>query len=146
MLTISIQPTKRQMIGLVSAALALSLVGVFIAPMAFARVTYNTIGPVAIVTDNGRHILVTGPIECNEGERSELRVTVTQRPTGAVAEGRAFIICTGNLQQWEVVVATGGKETFQEGPATAVGLARTTAHGDTTDAHQWLVNVTLVKE
>jgi hypothetical protein len=47
----------------------------------------NTIDPVAIVADNGRHLIVTGPIECTHGERVELRVTVTQRETGAVAEG-----------------------------------------------------------
>ena len=67
--------------------------------------------------------------------------------TGAVAEGRTFIACAGegNPQQWEVHAATQGKESFQEGPATAVGLARTTEREDTTDAHQWLVNVELVE-
>ena len=142
----SIQPTKKQLLGLVSATLVLTLAGVLIAPAAFARVIGNTIGPVAIVTGNGRHVIVTGPIECTEGERAELRVTVTQRSTGAMAEGRAVITCTGNLQQWEVVVSTEGSETFEEGPATAVALARTTARGEITDAHQWLVNVTLLKE
>jgi hypothetical protein len=36
-----------------------------------------------------------------------------------------------------------GHETFTAGPATAVAFARTTSQGDTTDAHQWLVDVTL---
>ena len=34
---------------------------------------------------------------------------------------------------------------FQEGPATAVAVALTTVRGETTDAHQWLVNITLVQ-
>lgn len=54
----------------------------------------------AYVTDRGRHLIVTGPIECTEGERAYLRLTVTQR-------------------------------------------ARTVDGGRTTDAHQWLVDVTL---
>jgi hypothetical protein len=132
--------------GLVSAAIVLTLVGVFIAPTAFARVSYNTIDPVAIVTDNGRHIIVTAPIACTESERAYLQVTVTQRSTGAVAEGHARITCAGDIQQWEVHASKHGQETFVEGPATAVALARTTDRGDITDAHQWLVNITLVGE
>jgi len=141
------QPTRKHWICLVSAALVLTLAGVCVAPMVFARIAYNTIDSVATVTDNGRHILVTGPIECTESQRAYLRVTVTQRSTGAVAEGRTMITCTGiHTQQWEIHAATQGKETFEEGPATAVGFARTTDRGETTDAHQWLVNITLVRE
>ena len=140
------QPTKKHMNGLVSAAMVMTLVGVFIAPTAFARVTGNTIDPVAIVADNGDHILVTGPIACTASEKAYLRVTVTQRSTGAVAEGDTRITCTGDTQQWEVHASTQGEETFQEGPATAAALARTTTPGETTDAHQWLVDITLVGE
>ena len=124
-----------------------ALVGMMIAPVALARIMGNTIDPVAIVADDGRHLIVTGPIECTENQRAYVRVTVTSRLTGAVAEGRTVITCTGegNPQQWEVHAATQGKESFQEGPATAVGLARTTDRGDTTDAHQWLVPITLVR-
>jgi len=145
--TMLAQPTKKHMNCLVSAAMALTLVGVFIPPMAFARITFNTIDPVAGVTDNGRHIIATGPIECTAGERLSLRVTVTQRSTGAEAEGRTLITCTGiHTQQWEVHASTQGKETFEEGPATAVAIGLTTLRGETTDAHQWLVNITLVGE
>jgi len=34
----------------------------------------------------------------------------------------------------------------RKGPATAVAVGRTTVRGDTTDAHQWLVNITLIAE
>ena len=128
---------------LVSAAV-LILVGVVVAPMAFARVVLNTIGPVAIVADHGRHIVVTGPIACTAREKAHLRVTVTQRETGALAEGHTRITCTGDSQQWEIHASTHGHESFQEGPAAAVAVARTTDRGDVTDAHQWLVNITLV--
>ncbi len=149
------QSTKNHVKCLVSAAMVLTLAGVFIAPTAFARAinrvearfpALTAIEPVAIVTDNGRHIIATGPIGCTEGQRAYVQVTVTQRATGAVAKGHTRITCTGDIQQWEVHASTQGKETFQEGPATAVALARTTDRGDTDDAHQWLVNITLVGE
>jgi hypothetical protein len=96
------------------------------------------------MTDEGRHLVVTGPIACTASERATVWVTVTQRATGAVAEGRTLLTCTGAVQQWEVHAATLGRETFEEGPATAVALDRTTTRRATTDAHQWLVEITLV--
>ena len=68
-LTMLAQPTSKYLKCLVSAAIVLALAGVFVAPMAFARIVTNTIDPVAIVTDNGRHIIVTGPIACTKWER-----------------------------------------------------------------------------
>ena len=136
-------PTQKHVKCLVPAAIVVALAGVFLAPAAFARVTANTIDPVANVTDHGRLLIVTGPIGCTEGEKAYLRVTVTQHATGAVAEGRTLITCTGGTQQWEVHASVQGNETFEEGPATAAALARTTDRGQTTDAHQWLVEITL---
>jgi hypothetical protein len=126
--------------------MVMAVVDAGITTPAFARVVANTIDPVAIVTDDGRHLVVTGPIECTAGERAYLRVTVTQRATGALAEGRTLITCTGDTQQWKVHASTQGNETFQEGPATAVASGRTLARGEATDAHQWLVDITLVGE
>ena len=136
------QPTRKN--GVLF--LAATLVGVGMTSTAFARITANTTDPVAIVAENGHHVIVTGPVECTEGERAYLRVTVTQRSTGAVAEGRTRITCTGDSQHWEAHVSIQGKEAFEEGPATAVALARTTDRGDTDDADQWLVHIMLVGE
>ena len=69
---------------------------------------------------------------------------MTQRSTGAVAQGLTRITCTGDIQQWEIHASKRGKEIFEEGPATAVALARTTFRRNITDAHQWLVNITLI--
>jgi hypothetical protein len=140
------QPNKKPAKRGMSTAIVLTVAGLFVASMAFARVTANTTDPVATVTDHGRHLIVTGPIGCTEGERAYLRVTVSQRATGAVAEGRTLITCTGGTQQWEVNASVFGKATFEEGPATATALARTTDRGETTDAHQWLVGITLEAE
>ena len=108
--------------------------------------SFNTIDPIAIVTGNGRHIVVTGPIACDEAETAYVRVVVTQRATGAVAEGSTFITCSGDTQQWEAQASSQGKATFEEGPATAVALGRTTFRGEATDAHQWLVDITLTEQ
>ena len=140
----SIKPHKQ---WLVLAAVLLTAIGTFVARTAFAGIQVNTISPQAIVTDNGRHLIVTGPIKSNNpGERCFLRVTVTQRSTGAQAEGSVAFDCSGAVEQWEVHAATQGNAAFQPGPATAVAVARTTVRGNATDAHQWLVNITLVSQ
>ena len=142
----TIQTIKQHRRWLVPAAILLTLAGAFLARTAFARIVTNTIDPVGIVAGKGRHVTVTGPITVTAGERTELRVTVTQRSTGAVAEGIVFFTGTGQTSQWEVTATVEGRAAFEAGPATAVGLARTKVKGQATDAHQWLVDVTLVKE
>lgn len=163
-----IHSTKKQMIGFITTAAVLIVAGVWIAP-ALARngqqsgtdnsqlvnplltrtrgfAFSNQIDTVAFVIDNGRRILLTGPVECGDGERADLRVTVTQRETGAVAEGHTFVTCTGTPQRWEIDALTQGDQTFEEGPVVGVLAGRTVSRGETTDAHQWLVNITLVKQ
>ena len=49
-------------------------------------------------------------------------------------------------EQWEIHAPARGAGRFQEGPATAVALARTGNGGGSTDAHQWLVRITLIEE
>lgn len=131
---------------LASAAVVLTVAGVFIARTAFAKITFNTIDPVAIIADHGRRIVLSGPLSTTVVEKTELRVTITQRSTGAVAEGQAVFTSTGELQHWEIQTTTLGNAAFEEGPATAVALARTSSPGQATDAHQWLVPVTLGKQ
>lgn len=115
--------------------------------LTFARVAYNTINPVATLTDDGRHVVLTGPVQCDAAQPADLRLTVTQRSTGAIAEGTGRIDCTPGVRQWEVRAATQGKARFAEGPAIAVGLATTsTGRGDADDSHQWLVQVILAED
>jgi hypothetical protein len=124
---------------------------------AHAKIAYNTISPDLPLSQNGRRVQVTGPIICTAGERVYLRATVTQRTTGAVAEGEGSFVCTGEMQTWRVAAQCQTRERFTPGAATAVGLARTFAakesgHGNgprrqaATDSHQWLVSVTLASE
>ena len=138
----TISPRTR-VIALLSLSVLVALVSI---QTAFARIINNTIDSNAVVADNGRHLVVTGPIACDSSERVEIRVTVTQRTTGALAEGLTAVLCTGELQQWTVHAPTHGNEPFEEGAAVAVALARTTERGHATDAHQWLVPITLTAE
>ena len=130
----------------VSTTVLVILAGGFVARTAFAKIASNTIDPLGIVADKGRQVTVTGPIAVTTDERTELRVTVTQRSTGAVAEGVIFFTGSVQTNQWEVTVMAEGRAAFQAGPATVVGLAHSSVNGQGTDAHQWLVNVTLVSE
>jgi hypothetical protein len=142
----NIHHPKRLKTWLVSATVLVILAGVFVARTAFAKILGNTIDPVGIVADQGRQVTVTGPIAVTEGERTELRVTVTQRSTGAVAEGVLFFTGSGQTNQWEVTAVAEGRAAFEAGPATVVGLARSSINGQATDAHQWLVNVTPLRD
>lgn len=130
----------------VLAAIALLLVGLGSAPPALAGITLNTIDAEAITHDAGGHlvVIVTGPLQCDAGERVLVRVTVTQRSTGAVAVGSRRLRCTGAVQRWEVHAVPRGDAVFAEGDATVTAMARTTLRGDATDAHQWLRPVTLL--
>lgn len=117
-----------------------------VAPFAAAKIATNTIDSTGVVADNGRRLIVTGPIEVTAGESITLSVTVTQRSTGAVAEGQVVFDGTGSTQQWQVDAIAHGRETFEAGAATVVAMAQTTSRGKATDAHQWLVNITLVDD
>jgi hypothetical protein len=137
---------KKHFKALVSTVTLLTLLGVIVTPLAYARITLNTINPTATVGDNGRRIVLTGPLQTDVVENIYLRVTVTQRTTGAVAEGVAILRGTGEVQEWEILAETLGKASFKPGPATAVAIAITSDKGQTSDAHQWLVNITLVDQ
>jgi len=133
--------------GRVTAVAAVTLAGILASGPAVAKIAYNTINPVATLTDEGRHVVLTGPIQCDGNQPADMRLTVTQRSTGAIAEGTGRIECTAGVQQWEVRAETQGKAKFAEGPAIAVGLAiTTTGRGDADDAHQWRVEVIVAEE
>ena len=104
----------------------------------------NTINPSAEIFNYGRQVVLTGPLRCSEQGNTALRVTLTQRSTGAVAEGQIVFECSTNLQQWTVVANTRGQQRFEPGPAVAVALGHVrSSSGGSEDAHQWLVNVNL---
>ena len=127
-------------LGTILAALALPQLGMA------RRLSANTVDPVATLSDDGERIVVTGPLRTTQVEWIDMRVTVTQRTTGSLAEGKLRLLGTGADQHWEVEADVRGVAAFEEGPAVTVALAVTSIQGRTTDAHQWLVPITLHRE
>lgn len=130
---------------LVSAALLTALGCLFCFSDAMAGIQTNTIHPVGQISHRGRELDITGPITATAGETVHLKVTITQRSTGAIAEGNAVFRGTGQAGVWHVEADACGHASFKPGPATAVAVAVTTSRNRSTDAHQWLVNITLTE-
>ena len=74
---------KSQLIMYLTCTLLALGLSVITAPPTFAGIALNTIDAVAHQTENGRQIVVTGPIACTAGEGVTLRVTAKQRSRGA---------------------------------------------------------------
>ena len=110
------------------------------------KLAANTINPIATLAAGGTRINLSGPFSCTQVEWVAFRVTITQRTTGALAEGYALRLGSTTPQQWQVLATNRGGPAFEPGPATAVAVAVSTLRGETTDAHQWLVPVTLQAE
>jgi hypothetical protein len=128
------------LVAIALGTLCLPLVG--LAP----KLSANTIDESATLTTDGTRIILTGPIRCTQEEWVDLRVTVTQRSTGAMAEGRLRLLGTTESQQWELTANAEGGTDFEPGEATAVAMAVTTKKGVATDAHQWLIPIELAAE
>src|SRR5262249_7539748 len=96
------------------------------------------------LSQDGREIAVSGPIDCTAGERIEyVRVTVTQ--DGAVAEGETSgRICTGSNEGWAATAHAEGRASFGAGEAKVCGLATLGNAGDTLATFQWCRDITLV--
>jgi hypothetical protein len=123
---------------------ALILASVFAAQAGFApKLSANTIDHDATLTTAGTRLVLTGPVRCTQEEWVDLRITVTQRSTGALAEGRIRLLGSTTEQQWELVANAQGGADFEAGPATAVAMAVTSREGVATDAHQWLIPIEL---
>lgn len=71
----------------------------------------------------GRHIVVSGSIDCAKGGKLRMRVAVIQRSTGAYAEGTSYrpgvpqLGCSGQLVRWSFTVSANGGPSFKRGSA-----------------------------
>ncbi len=132
----------RKLLPVALATLLLSIPAIGMA----RRLSANTIDPTARIVEHGGAIALSGPITCTQVELVGMRVTVTQRTTGAIAEGYLVFIGTATQQHWQVNASVRGDADFEPGPAIATAIAVTSRNGQTTDAHQWLVPVQLQHE
>ena len=145
-----VQSFKTHQSRFASVAILIALIGVSIAPTAFARNRITNAADVVRVTlsaDNARQLTVSGHLGCpTNGLRAQIRVTVTQRSTGAVAEGSTVLTSTGDTQNWEIRAGVQGKWAFEEGPVTVVYFVQSFDSEESTDANQWLRTFDLIKE
>lgn len=131
---------------LLTTALAATIVATAAPAPAPARVRVNTIDQVASLDGAGRVAQVTGPIGCTQAERATIRVTLSQRTTGAVAEGRWQGVCRRSTRRWTARrVVVQGSARFRTGRAQACALGVTRRRGRVTDARQWCQEVRLVR-
>ena len=132
------------------AALVMALMAVTMTALtasASAGVVLNTIDRGATLDARGHVLAVTGPIRCSEAERATIRVTVSQRTTGAVADGRWRGLCRRTTRTWTArQFAPHGSASFQAGTAQACALAVTRRAERATDAKQWCRTIELTAE
>jgi hypothetical protein len=127
------------------AATVLIFMAISMAPASIG-IPSTAFDPTLKVHDNGRRVSVTGTVDCSAGERVQIHVRITQRSTGAVAEGNWKGKCTGSLQTWEIDAVVHGSGELEAGAAQGVGLAVTSSRGKSTDAIQWLNEITLIQQ
>jgi hypothetical protein len=85
----------------------------------------------------GGHVQISGHAACTEGAVADLRVTITQRGSGAVVEGTTHIRCAGDEVPWDLQAETVGRGALGPGPATACGLLQVDGVKDPPDTVQW---------
>jgi hypothetical protein len=95
------------------------------------------IDPTVTVRDRGHHILVSGHIECSEGARTHIQITLNQDATGAEAQGQTQLLCTGERQTWTIKATIRGPILFQNGAAEACGVAVAHGTGSARDTFEW---------
>ncbi len=113
------------------------LVAFVAAQPVFAAISNNTIDPTATLSADGRHVTVTGPIECTAGDTLVIRITVTEASTGAIGQGHSISPCTGEIQQFSVTATAVGAPSFAEGSGQACALGVTRRNRVNTDILQW---------
>ena len=98
-----------------------------------------------MLSNRGRQVHVTGPIACTQAQLQVIiRVTVTQRDTGALAEGRWQGACTTRTRTWRTTVAADGLAApFAAGAGQACALGVVYERGRRIDAFQWCREVRL---
>lgn len=144
MIHLTFAPKLRQILWLLAAVALLcnAIAGAEVFADGSVRVT--RFDPALSLNASGRRVFVTGTVECTQGEKVQLHLTISQRLTGAVAEGNWKGVCTGNPQVWETDAVTQADGKFQLGAAQAVGFGVTISQGKPTDAIQWFDDITLL--
>lgn len=101
----------------------------------------NNISPNARLWQNGRMVILTGPVLCEKDQVIEIHVRVTQE-NGATGEGVYNAFCTGDQDEWMAIVKDWGLP-FKPGGATAHAWATTWNQSGTVKSWDWSNETTL---
>jgi hypothetical protein len=100
----------------------------------------------AVIRDGGRLVRIGGPVDCAEGHRVSIHVTLTQRRTGAYGRGTWRGRCTLAPREWRLSsVRAQGRARFVPGRAHACGAGVAFRGTAAQDAAQWCDDVRLVR-
>jgi len=100
------------------------------------------INPFARLVQKGRHVQVSGPMECDDNLVLDTQVTVTQKASGARATGQTRTPCTAD--SFEVRAQSHGAERFELGRSVDVCAVGQFRDGETiVDTRQWCNEVLL---
>ena len=125
---------RKPLIGVATAVFAL----LAMTSIAGAEIDEGEFDDDGLVSSDGRHVTTQVSIECDEGERYFVRLTVTQDETGALAQVKRPGECTGEDEDLVLSAPARGKALFDVNEETeACALVRTRATSEVTDAEQF---------
>jgi hypothetical protein len=139
---VSGRPCLRATAALITLALALAI-GASVA-VAGAIAPGSTIADSARLAAGGRTLQVGGVVRCNSCRGFTLGATVSQRGSGAIAQGGVRCACHGSAEHWLLTARSREGTTFRPGQARiCVWVTARSDGGDAIDARQWCENVKL---
>jgi hypothetical protein len=109
-----------------------------LATVAIADIEEGEFDDDGFVSSDGRHVTTQVSLECDEGERYFVRLTITQDETGALAQVKRPGECTSDDMDLVLSAPARGNALFDVDDETeACALVRTRDKGDITDAEQF---------
>jgi hypothetical protein len=119
-----------------------------LATVAIADIEEGEFDDDGFVSSDGRHVTTQVSLECDEGERYFLRLTITQDESGALAQARQPGECTEDDMDVVVSAPARGKTLFEANEETeACALVRTRDKSEISDAEQFCeVDINLDEE
>jgi hypothetical protein len=114
---------------------------------AFARAidpAHTTVGNSARLGTDAKTVAIDGVVACATCRTFTLGATVSQRTSGAVAQGGVRCVCHGARERWTLTARAREGTRFRQGGArVCVWIIARRAAGRAIDAEQWCENVTL---
>jgi hypothetical protein len=129
------------LLAVVASAVALTA---SVAPARATDAAQARIARSATLNARATAVLVSGVVVCATCRRFTLGATVSQRSSGAVAQGGVRCVCRGSRERWLLTAKAREATRFKPGRArVCVWLLARDGTGDAIDAGQWCENVSL---